>query len=238
MKFYQENKVNPFGSCLPLVLQLPVFFSLFYMLRKDLQDRHLRRGDREVAAEHGTTLTNVGCDQVDPGSAQFLFIPDLTAKATGGVAGRPARPLRRLAAALERADVGHGRPQPAHHHDRAAVRLRALRPAASRPACSCTGSPRTSGRSASSTSSGAARDCRCSAAPGQRAGVSRPARRPRSPSKGGGAAEAARSEPKAKREAERQRRRRRARRAARAPRERSAPAATPAAQEEEPGRRR
>ena len=29
MKFYQENKVNPFGSCLPLVLQLPVFFSLF-----------------------------------------------------------------------------------------------------------------------------------------------------------------------------------------------------------------
>ncbi|MSW96561.1 MAG: membrane protein insertase YidC, partial [Actinobacteria bacterium] len=24
MKFYQENKVNPFGSCLPLVLQMPV----------------------------------------------------------------------------------------------------------------------------------------------------------------------------------------------------------------------
>ena len=37
MKFYQENKVNPFGSCLPLVLQLPVFISLFYMLRKDLK---------------------------------------------------------------------------------------------------------------------------------------------------------------------------------------------------------
>src|ERR671933_1526558 len=37
MKFYQENKVNPFGSCLPLVAQLPVFISLFYMLRKDLK---------------------------------------------------------------------------------------------------------------------------------------------------------------------------------------------------------
>ena len=37
MKFYQENKVNPFGSCLPLVLQMPVFISLFYMLRKDLK---------------------------------------------------------------------------------------------------------------------------------------------------------------------------------------------------------
>jgi YidC/Oxa1 family membrane protein insertase len=37
MRFYRENKVNPFASCLPLVAQLPVFFSLFYMLRKDLR---------------------------------------------------------------------------------------------------------------------------------------------------------------------------------------------------------
>src|SRR5215211_1096502 len=37
MKFYQERKVNPFASCLPLVLQMPVFISLFYMLRKDLR---------------------------------------------------------------------------------------------------------------------------------------------------------------------------------------------------------
>ena len=37
MKFYKENNVNPFGSCLPLVAQLPVFISLFYMLRKDLR---------------------------------------------------------------------------------------------------------------------------------------------------------------------------------------------------------
>ncbi len=34
MKFYKENKVNPLGSCLPLVAQLPVFISLFYMLRQ------------------------------------------------------------------------------------------------------------------------------------------------------------------------------------------------------------
>jgi YidC/Oxa1 family membrane protein insertase len=33
MEFYKENKVSPFGSCLPLVLQMPVFFSLFYMLQ-------------------------------------------------------------------------------------------------------------------------------------------------------------------------------------------------------------
>jgi YidC/Oxa1 family membrane protein insertase len=35
MKFYQENKVNPLGSCLPLLLQIPFFISLFYLLRSD-----------------------------------------------------------------------------------------------------------------------------------------------------------------------------------------------------------
>src|ERR1700692_4437836 len=29
MKFYQENKINPLASCLPLLMQLPVFISLF-----------------------------------------------------------------------------------------------------------------------------------------------------------------------------------------------------------------
>src|SRR6202030_4084115 len=37
MKFYQQNKINPLASCLPLLLQLPVFISLFYMLRTDLK---------------------------------------------------------------------------------------------------------------------------------------------------------------------------------------------------------
>ena len=32
MKFYSENKVNPFGSCLPLLIQMPVFMSLYFML--------------------------------------------------------------------------------------------------------------------------------------------------------------------------------------------------------------
>jgi YidC/Oxa1 family membrane protein insertase len=33
MKFYKENGINPLGGCLPLVAQLPVFYSLFYVLR-------------------------------------------------------------------------------------------------------------------------------------------------------------------------------------------------------------
>ena len=85
MKFYQENKVNPFGSCLPLVAQLPVFISLFYMLRKDLKIDIC--GPESVinakAAELGKSLSSIGCDQVRPGSASFLFINDLTVKATG-----------------------------------------------------------------------------------------------------------------------------------------------------------
>ena len=35
MAFYQREKVNPLGSCLPLVLQIPFFISLFYLLRSD-----------------------------------------------------------------------------------------------------------------------------------------------------------------------------------------------------------
>lgn len=33
MEFYRKNKVNPLSGCLPLLLQLPVFFALFQALR-------------------------------------------------------------------------------------------------------------------------------------------------------------------------------------------------------------
>jgi YidC/Oxa1 family membrane protein insertase len=33
MKFYKENKINPLGGCLPLILQLPVFFILYSVIR-------------------------------------------------------------------------------------------------------------------------------------------------------------------------------------------------------------
>ena len=84
MKFYQENKVNPFASCLPLAAQMPVFLALFYMLRKDLK-HDICPQITQVAHQMGTSVSNLTCEQVAPGSAQFLFIPDLTAKATGAV---------------------------------------------------------------------------------------------------------------------------------------------------------
>ena len=77
MKFYQENKINPFAPCLPLVLQMPVFISLFYMLRKDL------RHDICPDINPPTVANPKPCGSTE--ASQFFFIPDITDKATGGV---------------------------------------------------------------------------------------------------------------------------------------------------------
>jgi len=66
MRFYKENKVNPFASCIPLLAQLPVFITLFYTLRHELPP------DMGCEAGHCAAY-----------GAEFLFINDLTAKATG-----------------------------------------------------------------------------------------------------------------------------------------------------------
>src|SRR5919106_2870783 len=63
MRFYQENKVNPFASCLPLLLQLPVFMALFFLLNgDDFKDKVAASGD----------------------SRAWLFVNDITEKAAGG----------------------------------------------------------------------------------------------------------------------------------------------------------
>src|SRR5919205_4524792 len=77
MKFYQERKVNPFASCLPLALQMPVFISLFYMLRKDL------RHDICPAINPPSVANPKPCGASD--ASQFFFIPDITNTAHGGV---------------------------------------------------------------------------------------------------------------------------------------------------------
>jgi YidC/Oxa1 family membrane protein insertase len=73
MKFYAENKINPFASCLPLVAQLPFFIGLFYLLQSDLR--------REIC---GQTAKACGLVPGDNGEG-FLFVPDLTNNAHGGV---------------------------------------------------------------------------------------------------------------------------------------------------------
>jgi len=95
MKFYRENRVNPLASCLPLLFQLPFFISLYYMLRKDLKADMCPGIDGYAASIH-TSVTHVSCSQfgdsayaaahnITVADPSFLFIPDLTAKATGAV---------------------------------------------------------------------------------------------------------------------------------------------------------
>ena len=40
MKLYKVNKVNPAASCLPIMIQIPIFFSLYKLLLLDLSMRH------------------------------------------------------------------------------------------------------------------------------------------------------------------------------------------------------
>jgi len=37
MKLYQENKVSPAGGCLPLLIQMPILFSLYYVISQPLK---------------------------------------------------------------------------------------------------------------------------------------------------------------------------------------------------------
>jgi YidC/Oxa1 family membrane protein insertase len=49
MKFYRENKINPAASCLPIVLQIPIFISLFFVLR-DFDDEVFPEYERQGEA--------------------------------------------------------------------------------------------------------------------------------------------------------------------------------------------
>ena len=40
MDMYRKNKVNPLGGCLPMLLQLPVFFALYSSLSSAVELRH------------------------------------------------------------------------------------------------------------------------------------------------------------------------------------------------------
>lgn len=40
MSLYKENRVNPFGGCLPILIQIPVFFALYQVLLNSIDLRH------------------------------------------------------------------------------------------------------------------------------------------------------------------------------------------------------
>ncbi len=59
MRLYSEHKVNPFASCLPLIIQMPVFISLYYTLRPGVAD-YLPKAETQALA-----------------NAAFLWLPKL-----------------------------------------------------------------------------------------------------------------------------------------------------------------
>jgi YidC/Oxa1 family membrane protein insertase len=68
MKFYKENNINPAASCLPMVAQIPVFISLFYVLKNF--ERSVLPG------------------LADPGPLGWLgVVPDITDRASGHWSG-------------------------------------------------------------------------------------------------------------------------------------------------------
>jgi YidC/Oxa1 family membrane protein insertase len=90
MKFYRENEINPFASCLPLAAQIPVFIGLFYTLRtrlrKDICPTVQTSYEQHYAAVHHISVKAAAGQTVACGSghgASFLFINDITSTATG-----------------------------------------------------------------------------------------------------------------------------------------------------------
>jgi YidC/Oxa1 family membrane protein insertase len=67
MKFYRENHINPAASCLPMLLQIPVFISLYYTLK------HFSTNFPQAAGSDLSWL--------------HPLIPDITAKTTSSWGG-------------------------------------------------------------------------------------------------------------------------------------------------------
>lgn len=70
MKLYQEKGVNPAGGCLPMLVQLPILFALFYVIRKPLT--YMFGWTKELL---GNTIINIMA--ANPGhfsSAKFPFL--------------------------------------------------------------------------------------------------------------------------------------------------------------------
>jgi YidC/Oxa1 family membrane protein insertase len=77
MKLYQERKVNPLGGCLPILIQMPIFIGIFYVIR---QFGGYTVGDRTVPPQYpsfheGGILWFQDLSVMDP----YLILPVVSA---------------------------------------------------------------------------------------------------------------------------------------------------------------
>src|SRR5437870_13844965 len=70
MKLYQEYKVNPLGGCLPPVVQMPIFISLFRVLREAY--KYVPLDSQLFRAFCPTSHTVKQCAKVGPRGLDFL----------------------------------------------------------------------------------------------------------------------------------------------------------------------
>lgn len=91
MKIYSENKVNPFGSCLPILVQIPIFLALFWVLRDGLADADFSQLYSFVPQPESLNAVSLGfIDLAKPsiiiallaGAAQFMQARTLSRKRT------------------------------------------------------------------------------------------------------------------------------------------------------------
>ena len=40
MELYKKEKINPIGGCLPILVQMPIFFALYWVLVESVELRH------------------------------------------------------------------------------------------------------------------------------------------------------------------------------------------------------
>jgi YidC/Oxa1 family membrane protein insertase len=64
MKFYKEKEINPAASCLPMLVQIPVFFALYFVLKNFT--KHVQAAPHELG---------------------WLIVPNITAKVTAHWSG-------------------------------------------------------------------------------------------------------------------------------------------------------
>ncbi len=79
MKLYKDNNANPIAGCLPLLLQLPVFFALFHVIREFQPGREAKFGLSAQLLEEGGKAKIFGA----PISAGFNSPADLLATLDG-----------------------------------------------------------------------------------------------------------------------------------------------------------
>ena len=78
MKFYKENNINPAASCLPMLAQIPVFFSLYFVLgtsRSRSPERRPRRGSHCSSRTSPSRRTRTGRA---PAARRLRRQPDLS----------------------------------------------------------------------------------------------------------------------------------------------------------------